>query len=603
MKKDNKTSSLISPLSVKKISSIFFRIDEQILALHSCSSDDFLGLNSDFKKYYKQSKAISVNADEIFKLLTEGGSGDLFRQLQALYKDLKGVQDRFVTQLDLSMVKLKTIQSYLDLLFLPIKNLNQDLMTLKFLLANLKLSSSDPSNKSNIKWEQLLSDYNQIISEFKQCGCDSDKSISRLREEITKSLISFESIQSRTVVDLDSILNNIHYGIILFAEKHEETTRQIPELTQKTESCSKSIADIVTNLQYQDIIRQKIEHIRITQKNILEELERFGESVEITDTENRTRLYLKIRDIAGLQAAILVRANKEYQLAIEKITQEFLAIGEDMNSISSMCRGLNKSNENSEEIHYTEMTQKLENAALILTNFIEAGNEYMVQIDNLGLKVNSAKQGILNIKSVSEKLEAITSKLVKHFTNQGIDDTRFNEIFTQVKSINGDIQAFEVTIQDVFHKVLRSENELSSEVIRSKNSFGQREFFTQAAEKMNVILNQLNAKSDRINLLLNETISLSFDISQGVKVSIEQIRYYDLFDKTIVDIINELNEIYQKLKGEITGDQINEENLEGVKNLYTMESEHSKGKINPFRDNKKPDERDSSKDSDEVELF
>lgn len=611
MKKNNNTSSVISSLSVKKISSIFFRIDEQIIALHNCSSEDFLGLNTDFKKYYKQSKLISSNAGEMFKLLTEGGSGDLFKQLQNLYKDLKSVQDRFVGQLDLSIKKLKTIQSLLDQLFLPIKNLNQDLLTLKFLLANLKLSSSDPSNKSTSEWENLLSDYNKIINDFKQCGFDSDKSISRLREDITNSLVNFESIQSRTVADLDSILNNIHFGIILFAEKHEETTRQIPELTQKTESCSKSIADIITNLQYQDIIRQKIEHIQTTQKNILDELERFGETIEITDTENQTRLYLKIRDIAGLQAAILVKANKEYQLAIEKITGEFVAIGADMTGISSMCTKLNLSQENSEEIHFTEMLQKLQNSAQVLTNFIDAGNDYIIQIDNLGLKVKDAREGFVGIKNVSNKLEKVTSSLICHFKNKHSEDSRFNEILTQVTTVNEDIQKFEVTIQDVFQKVIQSEKELSDEVIKKNNSFGQEKFFTQSAENMNAILIELNSKSDRINFLLNETIELSKDISLGVKASIKQIRYYDLFEKTIIDIINELNEIYQKLKGEISEEQGKEENLNSVKDLYTMESEHqihqkiiqSDGELDLFGDGDSIDNADKNKDSDEVELF
>lgn len=611
MKKNSNSSSKISSLSVKEISSIFVRIDDQIIDLHKCSSDDFLGLNADFKKYYKQSKVISENANEIFKQLTEGGSGDLFRQLQDLYKDLKSVQDHFVTQLDLSIIKLKEIQTLLDQLFLPIKNLNQDLMTLKFLLANLKLSGSDPSSKSSSSKEQSILEFNLIINEFKQCGIDTEKNISNLWKEISKSLINFESTQNRTVVDLDSILNNIHYGIILFAEKHEETNRQIPELTLKTESCSHSIADIITNLQYQDIIRQKIEHIQEIQKTILGELDKFEEADKSHDSENQTRLYLKIKDIAGLQAAILVKANKEYQLAIEKITEEFLAIGEDMACISSMCKNLNISQENSEEIHFAEMLLKLQNAALILANFIKAGKEYISQIENLGLKLREAQAGFSKIKINSDKLNSATSNIFDPFTQHQIENLQLSDILSQVDAINKDIQNFEKNIQDVFQRVLENEKELSNKVIHFNKSLSQQKFFTQSAESMNAILNQLKSKSDRISLLLNENMDLSKDISLGVKNSIKQIRYYDLFEKTIVEIINELNEIYQKLKGEIVDDQDKGENLKSVKDLYTMASEHqihekivqADGDVDLFGDGDTPDENDQKKNSDEVELF
>jgi len=116
---------VLNDLSIKEISSILKKIDEQIIDLHQCSSDDFLGLHSDFKKFYTQSKGISDNAHEIFKSLSEVSNRNLFIELQSLYKDLTKIQGQFILNLNRSTQSLKSIQSLLDQFFIPLKTLSR----------------------------------------------------------------------------------------------------------------------------------------------------------------------------------------------------------------------------------------------------------------------------------------------------------------------------------------------------------------------------------------------------------------------------------------------------------------------------------------------
>lgn len=62
--------------------------------------------------------------------------------LKNLYRDLQLIQLNFSKHLEKSIVLLNRIFSLLETLFLPVKNLNQDLMTLKFLLANLNINNT-----------------------------------------------------------------------------------------------------------------------------------------------------------------------------------------------------------------------------------------------------------------------------------------------------------------------------------------------------------------------------------------------------------------------------------------------------------------------------
>ena len=56
---------------LKNITSKFTQIDTKIIELLQCSSDDFLGLNADFKELYRSSSAISKSATDIFEILSD----------------------------------------------------------------------------------------------------------------------------------------------------------------------------------------------------------------------------------------------------------------------------------------------------------------------------------------------------------------------------------------------------------------------------------------------------------------------------------------------------------------------------------------------------
>ncbi len=587
--------------SIKEVVKIFSVIDEQIIELHKCSSDDFLGLNADFKQYYKHSKTISANANEVLQSLTESKSGNLLHNLEELYKNLKLNQNSFSKRIETSIDLLKELLVLLDKLFLPIKNLNQDLMTIKFLLANLKLSSSETNSI-----DENLTRFNEVINDFKICSFQNESNLSSLKNQVKQALSHFEEIRSKNIHDLDTILNHIHYGIILFAEKHEESSRLIPEFTKKTENTSNSIAEIITNLQYQDIIRQKMEHIQATHKKVLADLENYSNSENESENEHQQNLIHRIRDIANLQSAQLVHANKEYQSAIEIITEKFLAIGNDMTTIASMCNEFSSSHDNSEELHLQSLLSKIENSSNVLNSFMDAGKSFTSHIDILTSGIDKTAASFNRFSVSNEDLKSASEKLISSFSVAEQQEEMLEKSINQVKALCDDVDKFESKIQRVFGSIDEKGEYLSSNIKQHLETVKEKGFFAVSAQNLNNISLQLAQKNERIQLLLNENHELSSSVSVDVKKSIEKIRYYDFFEKVIVDIIGDLNQIYNKLKSDQASGETKSEDMQKIKSLYTMASEHiihdkvtsGEGDVDLF-----DEEESKSDDDDNLELF
>ncbi|MFP4556688.1 MAG: hypothetical protein ACLFNU_07445 [Bacteroidales bacterium] len=610
-KDSNKNQDSNRKFSIREFINIFGDIDEKILQLHQCSSDDFLGLNTDFKQYYNQSKLISSNATNIFNELAESETAALIKRIETLYKDLKAVQTHFTKKLDRSISDLKEMLELLDKIFFPVKNLNQDLLTLKFLLANLKISDSTSDSSNLLNNEKVIHGYNEVINRFKVCGYQNEVNLETLKDNVKGALSAFEDIRGKNIIDLDNILNNIHYGIILFAEKHEEVARLIPEVTKKTENSSKSIADIITNLQYHDIIRQKMEHVHSTHKKLIVDLEKTANEQNNDSLQNHQKMLVRIRDIANLQSAQLVHANKEYQKAIETITNKFIAISNDMTNISEKCHEINISQDNAEEFHLQGIIEKLSNSATVLSLFLDAEKSFYNRIDIISNQVTQTSSSISKYSLALKELEQATAVTLKAYNIASTKDQEITKPLQQVENLYSEILKFKDEIQSVFSKVEQIGGDLSagiqSKELKQNGSFGQ------SATSMNSIISQLNQKNLQIKDLLQENRTISTKISKDVRETIGKVRYYDFFEKVIVDIISEFNHIYKMLRAEITQDDSEKEKeYEQIKSQYTMASEHQihdkitqdQGDVDLFGDDEFDSENaDNKEDDDNFELF
>ncbi len=126
--------------SITEIVKIFDQIDARILKLHECSNDDFTLLNKDFKLFYRQSKELESNASQLFSIVSGSDSSTLLQQLKSFYQQLETNQKVLVQFSKETKETFESILTTVDSLFFPLKNLSQDLMTVKFLIANQQLN-------------------------------------------------------------------------------------------------------------------------------------------------------------------------------------------------------------------------------------------------------------------------------------------------------------------------------------------------------------------------------------------------------------------------------------------------------------------------------
>ena len=579
---------------LKNITSKFTQIDTKIIELLQCSSDDFLGLNTDFKALYRSSSAISKSATDIFEILSDSDTRKMMTDLEELYKLLRMQHSPILATANKGINLSKEMLEMSADLHLQVKNLNQNLLTLKFLLANLKITGTDSLEQASPAIEEITGNYNKHINQQKLREYHNDKNLEKLQELINNSIVKIEKYNNQLNQQVNLILDQVHTAIVLFADKQQEVTRRLPSLKTITDQISESIANIITNLQYHDIIRQKIEHVQTSHRSLLQNLADF-------DPENESQHldYLsRIRDLANIQAALLVRANKEYQRAIELITEKFRSVSEDMINISNLCKELTQSQFNQEDVHLTDLSQKLDSILAPLRSVPVIEKSLMAEFCEIAGTINKTMNAVSKSDSVFfEKSNEGNIEQLKRAYPQGNIVEQLKEVGQDVENTSNQIQTISQHLVDI-----NGQFQTICDDLKGKNTSIANQ--GDIAEKISSIMDQLKHQDEQVYQLLHNNFKVSKEMDTVVVGSIKRIKYYDFFEVRIIEIIKMLNEVFQEIKGhEVKRDEA--EDMEFLKGLYTMESEH---KIHEsiIEGGQKPEDSkldDTEEQSDDVELF
>lgn len=568
---NQQASTLLNALSIQEITTIFGEIDDKIISLHSCSSEDFLTLNAYFKKYYTDSQNISTNAKNLFALITHVENKEsLFKKLDEFQKCLQEVFQQYESYQEQIIVSFDQMIQEMEQMFVTANNLKQDLMTLKLLVANLKLDIIVSSSSSE-KMTQKANDFNELIIQTKSFFIEFFKNSNEYKNLLKTTSSQLIQYRDRTIQHYSELQNEIKYSTALLDKKYDEATQFVPLLSEITQNTSSSIAKIITNLQYQDIIRQKIDHIQQTHKEILRELFEIKESDDHqTRMENHLKCYIQIRDIAGLQSSQLIHTNKEYQKAIEIITGKFLEVGREMTNISELCMQITGGMNN--KSHFDEIREKFEKTSYLTELFAKSIN---FSKEKLVVAEKQFDEIYNNYMELSDFIKTIDKSI-----NRAIDKQLPTEIenlestIQQISNILNEIHSINNLYQSQFEKIYQFRNDISisntKQVTKIKNLETNQNTLSGYFDG---IIETLNNANEKIYKIISENQTLSQRISLDIKTSIEQIKYYDYFDKEIEEIISKLNEINLKLQNI---DEANENNLDidYLKKRYTMQSEH-----------------------------
>lgn len=571
----NDSSSLISSLNtdlIKEIITVLSDIDNRINSLHACSSSDFLNLNSQLKNFHAQAKSLFNNASEISKIIESNENINYFDELDFYPKKIKNLLSLYEKQFEYYKSIFEKILHHLQYIVVPFKNFKQNIMTLKFLVANLNLNITYLNKINTVAIDNESNKTIDLTANLKTFYPIIDENIDYLLNHIRENNKKIKSLIDNSFLNIENIISQIQSSISLLFVKHEKNILAISRFRDKTQQCNDDIGKIIINLQYHDIIRQKMEHIRETLKEIIDELNIIKDTDEEGLLQAKLRWANQIPEITELQVAQLIYTNQEYQTAIENITNHFLNIGEEMSMVSDMNRQLFTTKHRSEESHFNDLNNKINNSNQLICDFIKNKNNFKNEFNKITEIIKNISFYFDKISNINKDLEILAAEIVLKLKDTA-QEHEISTIAQQIQELCNNMQKiiYDIKKHLIDAAIVCEEIKTQNEETNINNQKINPELLTNAVKK---IIDILYKQNKMVLEKINNNTEIFEKISNDIKQSIEQVKYYDFFEKNIEEIVINLNNVYLKLRAESQNTIGKQINLKHLTKKYTTQSEH-----------------------------
>jgi len=306
---------------------------EELATLAVRAEEQFLAIGGRLHGLHQRANEVSQQATEIFDLILGDQAESIRLSLQTLVERLADHLRGVLKKADQSNRTLTGLLALLDQLPEPLEGYRDISKTLQMLGISTRIESS--GTEKAFEGFQLLG--TELKSLEHAIGEKVDRILSRLKSlyglcrDARDRVTSIESSRTRLIGQGDGLAQSVLAAV---AEKNRLTAEKTKILSDRSREITAGIGEIVTSLQYQDITRQQIDHVRVSLEEISQELIRVNDG---GSARPRGELLQVVGEVCRLQSAQLIHSRDELDAAIEQIFESLqdvslavTAIAQDM---------------------------------------------------------------------------------------------------------------------------------------------------------------------------------------------------------------------------------------------------------------------------------
>ena len=591
-------SELLQNFSKKEIISAITKIEEKIGSMHEISTKDFSKFNALMKDYYSNIKQLSKSVLSVQEYIFGPGHIAMTR-MKDDYWQKKEVFSKIVGVSHTLSDSFVLIQTLVERAVVPFNNLRQNVITVQYLLASAKLNlvcsptSSDKKVLDNIaELEKFIIGFRKQIDEASEKLGSLSNSLQRIKKQGDfHYLVSVRPVESYTESSSRELRN--------FKVEEHFRPDMFDTLNRHVQTCFNDLNNVVTNLQYHDIIRQKIEHIQETQNAVIERIDGIDGKNAATGNESveeQIKFLVGLPVVINVQVSQLMYINKDYQESIEKITSGLLNVGSELKVMSDFFDTI------SEELRDIVDHIMPEFGALKaqFDNLIEGSERH---IDDIMAAFNR------NEKCYDEVKELFVNIFHNERENRPLLDTVLNSLEEDGNQHNADIVK---KIRAIASDIKFNSNMVIACFNKVTQQFGNIDILQEGVERVSMP----PSCDEEVSVLRTEIINLSHEMKDGgersyklandIVEATKNVEYYNYFKQSIDEIIELLNSLnannsFAALKSNISNGST--ELLEYMEGLYTMKSERDVYDTVLKRTDDEAGESGSQADEDDIEFF
>jgi methyl-accepting chemotaxis protein len=562
--------------------STFSKWNEQLLQLSTdlnllttTTEDEFLTIGGAMTDFYERAGEITRMLSSLLGIMsgndmacTVHGVEDILGRIK---NSLSGAESAFGHD-------LKTLQQTLEIM----NNIRKPLESFKKVVKILKILSIS----TKIESAQLGQDQTGFIT----LADDVEKLSVEIDEEtkkITAKVLSLDTIVRQNISQISSLEKNQHGGIhtvldeiglnlISLKGKNEVSREGTDLISSQSGEISRHIGEVVTSMQFHDITRQTIEHVKEVLNHLAQKLRVENLQNDIEKTENNNdHIYImsEAGDICELQLAQLDHAKQQINNATGNIIGHLLQIKENIMEVSHKSGSLAGIADESSLSFLSKIESGISTAILSLGTFTGASHNLREAMD-IFLKTTADVSGSVNdIEEIGAEIQLIALNARIQTAHTGDEGAPLGVIAEAIQRLSSDANTGKTAISAALNDVMLAAHDVQS------HTQGDQGNKTLEADDMlrnfGVFADTLRAANGEISSLLNKIGKSGERLGGDIERTVLAIKVHEKFERVIDNAVSILSLILKEFRqmAPRTESRNRSEYLRHLEENYTMHSE------------------------------
>jgi len=513
--------------------------------IYDCEKDivDLCNNLSEFKARSNEIISHSQNALACFD------NEEFYKNVRILEEIVNDLVNRLNQIFSLS----KTSESKLSKTISSFEKINDELLNFKRIIKRLKmLAISNRIECSRLKEGQ--EDFLNLAQSIEELGDNISKMIEEIKNKsesltikISESLNTIKSLRDAqqnelktNIAEKDKVLNEINNKRLKIGELSKE-------IYEYFEEYKNNFSNLIVSFQFQDITRQRMEHVCENFYNIILEYESF--TLEKNNLNKLAELDFKAKKILQLQKEQIKDAEEKYLAALEKAQTSLSQIAMNSKEIINKTKSVVESKDVGIKA-FEELKNNLEKTAYELTGNSEISKEMIDLIKFIGeilLELSSFIEQIEDI-AIDVQLIALNSNIKAAKT--GKEGASLSVLADAVKDLSDEARVLIDHISNSLFYISENAkeldlNEMEATFLSIKNQYDP------IKNKLGEISSSLNNLSNKsLDNLLNTTLKANKFFSD-IEKQIENIENTKIKIDRLENIRRNIDEVIYNLNSEL----------------------------------------------------
>lgn len=464
---------------------------------------------------------------------------------------------------DCNITALRHIHRLLDDTEHPLSGFSKIHKTLRMLGIATKIESAR-LGQSAVGFDTLADDVGLLSVQVQQKSLNIEALRRELSATVQKTLELLASIQSEQQADVRQILAKARTGLDTLTGINSRCSEAVQFVSITAEEGSRSMAEVITAMQFHDIVRQQIEHVR-------DAFAELGSSPDDGRADEPAVGYTpaETAHICSLQTAQLRHARDELVRAVESIVGNLQAIALQQTRISEATSAGAGIAGNGQDAAFCGLEQDLSNVVSLLGKSAQADRDLSAAVTSLAATVGEISRFVGEIEEISEEIELIALNAQVKAARSGINGAALGVLAEEIQRLSLTAMEQTVAVSGIMMPVAESATVLCGRVDSQaatlesevREMAGDIDEMLQTIQRVN---GGLGAQLEQIRCSVDDFSGDIREITSGITVHTAVAAELD-------DIIASLKVITRM--NDTSEGALSEESLRRLTERYTMQSE------------------------------